>query len=216
MPAPPLVEKRFLLIDKAFDNAMTESLDPELCDHFQLGPNFSTIINPFDLGPDDGHSDNPSEQKIETLLSLLHLMLASEGNEKFADLERELLEERIRYTYLESARYSIVPTLSYLAEVTLQASANEGVSGKRDCLSVLFRGMNLYNSNHFGSWIDGWTNVQCTKSLVIFDISELKELRLEKIASCIIKHYAARQGGGIVTLDANALMHLIRQVTRHR
>ena len=75
---------RFVLIDKTVDKFgayrfITELLGPDLCAYVDLGPNSGFMLNPFDLGPDDQLNGEPSHDKISSLLSLLDLMLAPEG-----------------------------------------------------------------------------------------------------------------------------------------
>ncbi|MDZ4834159.1 MAG: ATP-binding protein [Candidatus Melainabacteria bacterium] len=190
---------RFVLIDKTVDKFgayrfITELLGPDLCAYVDLGPNSGFMLNPFDLGPDDQLKGEPSHDKISSLLSLLDLMLAPEGNEELNVQEKSLLDGLIRLCYMEAQLSGKVPTMSDLARVTAQAAASEVDNVQRDRLAMFARGLNLFTrTGAFGGLVDGYTNIDTEKLFIVFDTREVNEPRLERIAVYILADFIRRR-----------------------
>lgn len=166
---------RFVLIDKTVDKFgayrfITELLGPEFCAYIDLGPSSGYILNPFDIGQDDGKPGEPNAEKISTLLSLLDLMLTPEGREELHVEEKSLLDGLIRVAYMDAAFRGTVPTMSDLARVTAQAAADEIDPLQRDRLQQFARGLSLFTrSGAFGGLVDGLTNIDSEKLFIVFD-----------------------------------------------
>ncbi len=199
---------RFVLIDKTVDKKgayrfITKILGSDLSDYIDLGPNSGNMINPFDLSPEDQMDEagiekrragEPSADKISSLLSLLDLMLAPEGREELNVEEKSLLDGLIRVAYMDAHFRGTVPIMSDLARVTAQAAADEVDPLQRDRLQMFARGLSLYTkSGAFGGLVDGHTNIDAEKLLIVFDTREVNEPRLERIAVFILAEFIRRR-----------------------
>jgi type IV secretory pathway VirB4 component len=190
---------RFVLIDKTVDKFgayrfITELLGPEFCAYIDLGPSSGFVLNPFDIGPDDGKPGEPSADKISTLLSLLDLMLTPEGREELNVEEKSLLDGLIRVAYMDASFRGTVPTMSDLARVTAQAAADEIDPLQRDRLHGFARGLSLFTrAGAFGGLVDGLTNIDGEKHFIVFDTRELNDPRLERMASYILAEFIRRK-----------------------
>lgn len=190
---------RFVLIDKTVDKFgayrfITEILGPEFCAYIDLGPNSGYILNPFDIGPDDGKPGEPSADKITTLLSLLDLMLTPEGREELNVEDKALLEGLIKLAYLDASFRGTVPVMSDLARVTAQAAADEVDPTQRDRLQQFARGLSLFTrAGAFGGLVDGLTNIDTEKLFIVFDTREVNDPRLERMASFILAEFIRRK-----------------------
>ncbi len=190
---------RFVLVDKTVDKFgayrfITELLGPEFCAYIDLGPSSGYILNPFDLGQDDGKPGEPNAEKISTLLSLLDLMLTPEGREELNVEEKSLLDGLIRVAYMDAAFRGTIPTMSDLARVTAQAAADEIDPLQRDRLQQFARGLSLFTrSGAFGGLVDGLTNIDAEKLFIVFDTREVNDPRLERIASFILADFIRRK-----------------------
>ena len=190
---------RFVLIDKTVDKFgayrfITELLGPEFCAYIDLGPNSGYVLNPFDIGPDDGKPGEPNADKISTLLSLLDLMLTPEGREELNVEEKSLLDGLIRVAYMDAAFRGTVPIMSDLARVTAQAAADEVDPMQRDRLQQFARGLSLFTrSGAFGGLVDGLTNIDTEKLFIVFDSREVNDPRLERMASFILAEFIRRK-----------------------
>lgn len=190
---------RFVLIDKTVDKFgayrfITELLGPEFCAYIDLGPSSGYVLNPFDIGPDDGKPGEPNADKISTLLALLDLMLTPEGREELNVEEKSLLDGLIRVAYMDSAFRGTVPTMSDLARVTAQAAQDEVDPMQRDRLQQFARGLSLFTrSGAFGGLVDGLTNIDTEKLFIVFDTREVNDPRLERMASFILAEFIRRK-----------------------
>lgn len=190
---------RFTLIDKTVDKFgayrfITELLGPDLCDYVDLGPSSGKILNPFDLGPDDGDPANPSADKVGGLLSLLDIMLAPEGRDELNVEEKSLLDGLIRVAYMDCHFRGTVPTMSDLARVTAQAAADEVDTLQRDRLQQFARGLSLFTrAGAFGGLVDGYTNIDTEKLFMVFDTREVNDPRLERMAVFILAEFIRRK-----------------------
>ena len=190
---------RFVLIDKTVDKFgayrfITELLGPELCAYVDLGPNYGSILNPFDLGPEDKAKGEPSPDKLSSLLALLDLMLAPEGRDTLTVEEKSLLDGLIRLAYMEAQLAGTTPTMSDLSRVTGQAAQSEIDKLQRERLHQFARGLSLFTkSGAFGGLVDGQTNIDTDKLFIVFDTREVNEPRLERIAVYILAEFIRRK-----------------------
>lgn len=190
---------RFVLVDKTVDKFgayrfITELLGPDFCAYIDLGPSSGFILNPFDLGPEDGKLGEPSPDKISTLLSLLDVMLAPEGREELNVEEKSLLDGLIRVAYMEAGFRNSVPTMSDLARVTAQAAGDETDALQRERLQTFARGLALFTrTGAFGGLVDGYTNIDTEKLFIVFDTREVNDPRLERMAVFILAEFIRRK-----------------------
>lgn len=190
---------RFILIDKTVDKMgsyrfITEILGPEFCAYIDLGPSSGYVLNPFDIGPDDGKPGEPSADKVSTLLSLLDLMLTPEGREELNVEDKALLEGLIKLAYMDAGFRGTVPVMSDLARVTAQAAADEIDPSQRERLQQFARGLSLFTrSGAFGGLVDGFTNIDTEKNFIVFDTREVNDPRLERMASFILAEFIRRK-----------------------
>ncbi|MBX9877827.1 MAG: ATP-binding protein [Candidatus Obscuribacterales bacterium] len=192
------LDTRFVLIDKTVDRFgayrfITELLGPEMCAYVDLGPSAGLILNPFDLGPEDKPGE-PSGDKISVLLQLLDIMLSPEGREELNVEEKSLLDGLIRVAYMDAGFRNTVPTMSDLARVTAQAANDEVDPVQRERLQQFARGLSLFTkTGAFGGLVDGYTNIDTEKHLIVFDTREVNEPRLERIAMFILAEFIRRK-----------------------
>jgi type IV secretory pathway VirB4 component len=188
---------RFVLINGmnkrfASETFITRILGPELSETIDLGLASAHTLNPFDLDFGD-NSGEPSADKMANLLSLFDLMLAPEGQEELDVEEKSLLGGLIRLAYRNANLTGSVPCLSDLAQLTVQAAVNETDPVQRERLGILCRGLLLYTrEGPFAGLVDGHTNIDAEKLLIVFDTSALNEPRLQRIAQFMLVEYIER------------------------
>jgi hypothetical protein len=155
---------RGLVVDSA--NAyqfMSEVIGPELCTRVDLGVNSGIVLNPFDLAPNE-ITGAPSPKKIGDLLSLIGLMLATEGQEELPAVEKALLDQFICSAYAEALSRSTVPTMSDLVRITRQAGDKAVDAALGDRLQNLALSLSLFTKEGtFGHFLDGATNFDAEK-----------------------------------------------------
>lgn len=190
---------RFVVTNKTVDDRgsyrfITELLGPEFCTHIKIGPGSSLVLNPFDLGPDDGKAGDPSEHKVNTLLSLIELMLVTEESGPLTDGDKERIAELIRMAYSAASVRGSVPTISDLARIAEQTAAAESDKARQGLLQQLVKGLTLCTKfGAFGNFLDGTTNID-EKLLIVFDSCAMNEPRLEQITSFILAEFIRRRG----------------------
>ena len=190
---------QFVLLDKPVDKFgtyrfITDLLGSEYASYVDLGPNAGLVLNPFDLGADEGRLGSPSAEKVSTLLSLLDLMLAVEGREELNVDEKALLDGLIRLAYMEAAFRATVPTMSDLARVTSESADDEDDPEQRDRLKHFARSISLFTrSSAFGGLLDGYTNIDTDKPFLVFDTRDINDPRLERISAYILADFIRRR-----------------------
>ncbi|HEY9711951.1 MAG TPA: hypothetical protein V6C72_00700, partial [Chroococcales cyanobacterium] len=77
---------------------------------------------------------------------------------------------------------------------TAQAAAEEVDPLQRDRLQQFARGLSLFTkTGAFGGLVDGMTNIDTEKLLIVFDTREVNEPRLERIAVFILAEFIRRR-----------------------
>lgn len=192
---------RFVVIDKTVDRHgsyrfITELLGPQLASYVDLGPSRGLMLNPFDLGreEEDGTLSEPTQFKVTKLLELLDLMLVSEGREELEIEQKSLLDRLIRMTYRECALRGRVPTMSDLLGATNYACRVEQDPEQRTLLRKLSRGLSMYTrGSAFGGMVDGQTNIDVNRLMLVFDTREVTDPRLERIMAYILTDFIERR-----------------------
>ncbi len=191
---------RFVIVDKTVDKQgayrfITELLGPEIATYVDLGPGAGFMLNPFDLGGDeDGTMAEPSPLKVTKLLGLLDLMLVSEGREELDIEEKSLLDRLIRFTYRECARLGTVPTMSDLFQAANYACKAEQDLEQKARLVHFARGLSMYTrGSAFGGLLDGYTNVDPNRLVIVFDTRDVNDPRLERIMAYILTEFIRKR-----------------------
>jgi len=157
-----------------------------LCTRVDIGVKSGFVLNPFDLAADE-RTRPPSPKKISNLLSLIGLMLATDGQEELSAVEKALLDKLICSAYAEALSVNMVPTMSDLVRLTRQAGDEAVDSALRNRLHDLAHSLSLFTKDgSFGYFLDGATNFDAEKQLLIFDTSKISEPRLQKIAIALL------------------------------
>jgi conjugal transfer ATP-binding protein TraC len=120
-------------------------------------------INPFDLADS---SQEPSNQKIKSLLACIESMVSEDEKAKLPKLDRALLERSIIELYKSQRAEGKVPTLSDLAEKlsTLEEASMRAISK----MLYLWTGERPY-----GRLLDGKGSLQTDASICTFDLKGL-------------------------------------------
>jgi conjugal transfer ATP-binding protein TraC len=87
--------------------------------YIEVNLNQEYSINPFHI---EDASQEPSSQKIKSLLAVIELMIAEDDTTKLPKLERVLLEKAILDTYSRCRTKNVVPLLSNLVETCTDSS----------------------------------------------------------------------------------------------
>lgn len=139
---------------------LTESLGGQ---YLEINLSDQYRINPFDL-PDP--KEEPSNQKIKSLLACVESMVAEDEKSKLPKLDRALLEKSIMELYKSKRSEGEVPTLSDLA---LYLSTFEEKSMK-DISKMLF----LWTGERpYGRLLDGKGSLRTDASICTFDLKGL-------------------------------------------
>ena len=120
-------------------------------------------LNPFDLVDP---SQEPSNQKIKSLLAIIETMVADEGKARISKLDRAILEKSLLDLYAIKRKSKIVPTLSDLAAYL--SNASEPSMGPIAKMLSLWTGDSPY-----GRMLDGQGKLTTTASICTFDLKGL-------------------------------------------
>jgi conjugal transfer ATP-binding protein TraC len=128
-------------------------------------------INPFDLPPADDTAGNPLEEKLESLLTFLELLVADRA-QPLHPAERATLHAALRQTYQRqgitaepTTHHHPPPVLADLCQ-TLRETAAGGGLGER---------LERYASGALGHVFSARTNVALDRRLVVFDVRDLPD-----------------------------------------
>lgn len=132
-------------------------LDMDLSDQYR--------INPFDI-PDP--SQEPSNQKLKSLLAVIESMVVEDEKSKLIKLDRVLLEKAIIELYEEKRRTNEVPVLSELTEKLAKSKEPSLV----DIAKVLF----MWTGNRpYGKLLDGFGSLRTDAPICTFDLKGLSQ-----------------------------------------
>lgn len=132
-------------------------LDMDLSDQYRL--------NPFDI-PDP--SQEPSNQKLKSLLAVIESMVVEDEKSKLIKLDRVLLEKAIIELYEEKRRINEVPVLSELTEKLAKSKEPSLV----DISKILFM---WTGSRPYGKLLDGFGSLRTDAPICTFDLKGLSQ-----------------------------------------
>jgi conjugal transfer ATP-binding protein TraC len=132
-------------------------LDMDLSDQYRL--------NPFDI-PDP--SQEPSNQKLKSLLAVIESMVVEDEKSKLIKLDRVLLEKAIIELYEEKRRTKEVPVLSELTEKLAKSKEPSLV----DISKILFM---WTGSRPYGKLLDGFGSLRTDAPICTFDLKGLSQ-----------------------------------------
>ena len=130
-------------------------LEMDLSDQYRL--------NPFDI-PDP--SQEPSNQKIKSLLAVIESMIAEDERSKLSKLDRVLLEKTVIELYEEKRRLNKVPVLSELSDRLAKSKEASMV----DISKILY----MWTGNRpYGKLLDGIGSLRTDAPICTFDLKGL-------------------------------------------
>lgn len=130
-------------------------LEMDLSDKYRL--------NPFDI-PDP--SQEPSNQKLKSLLAVIESMIVEDEKSKLSKLDRVLLEKIVIELYEEKRKQNKVPVLSELADRLAKSKEPSMV----DISKILF----MWTGNRpYGKLLDGLGSLRTDAPICTFDLKGL-------------------------------------------
>ena len=139
---------------------LTESLGGQ---YLEVNLSDQYKLNPFDLA---NPSEEPSNQKLKSLLATIESMVSENDDSRLAKLDRVLLEKAIIELYDEKRIKAEVPTLSNLTEKLSKAQEPSLVSISK----MLF----TWTGNRpYGKLLDGPGSLRTDASICTFDLKGL-------------------------------------------
>ena len=139
---------------------LTESLGGQ---YLEVNLSDQYRLNPFDL---TNPSEEPSNQKLKSLLAIIESMVSESDDSKLAKLDRVLLEKAIIELYDEKRIKAEVPTLSNLADALSKSQEPSLVSISK----MLF----TWTGNRpYGKLLDGPGSLRTDASICTFDLKGL-------------------------------------------
>lgn len=139
---------------------LTEALDGQYVDMDMSG---QYRLNPFDI-PDP--SQEPSNQKLKSLLAVIESMVVEDEKSKLTRLDRVLLEKTVIELYEEKRKNNKVPVLSDLMEKLSKSKESSMV----DISKILF----MWTGNRpYGKLLDGQGTLRTDALICTFDLKGL-------------------------------------------
>ena len=130
-------------------------LEMDLSDQYRL--------NPFDI-PDP--SQEPSSQKLKSLLAVIESMIVEDDELKLSKLDRVLLEKAVIELYEEKRKTNEIPVLSELTEKLAKSKESTLV----DISKILF----MWTGNRpYGKLLDGKGSLRTDAPICTFDLKGL-------------------------------------------
>lgn len=130
-------------------------LEVDLSDHYRL--------NPFDI-PDS--TQEPSNQKLKSLLAVIESMVAEDEKSKLPKLTRALLEKSLIELYKAKRQAGGIPTLSDLAKHL--------ASSEEDSLRTIAKMLFLWTGDRpYGRLLDGQGGLRADAEICTFDLKGL-------------------------------------------
>jgi conjugal transfer ATP-binding protein TraC len=132
-------------------------LEMDLSEQYQL--------NPFDI-PDP--KENPSDQKLKSLLAVIESMVVEDDKGKLSKLDRVLLEKSIIELYEEKRKLGKIPTLSDLMYKLSKSKESSLV----EISKILF----MWTGNRpYGKLLDGFGSLRTDAPILTFDLKGLSQ-----------------------------------------
>lgn len=139
---------------------LTESLGGQ---YLEMDLSDQYRINPFDI-PDA--SQEPSNQKLKSLLAVIESMVVEDDKTKLSRLDRVLLEKAIIELYQEKRKNNEIPVLSELMEKLAKSKESSMV----DISKVLFM---WTGTRPYGKLLDGKGSLRTDAPICTFDLKGL-------------------------------------------
>lgn len=130
-------------------------LEMDLSDQYRL--------NPFDI---PNPSEEPSNQKLKSLLAVIESMVVEDEKSKLSKLDRVLLEKAIIELYEEKRKSNSIPVMSDLSEKLAKSKEPTMV----DISKVLFM---WTGSRPYGKLLDGMGSLRTDATICTFDLKGL-------------------------------------------
>ncbi|MDO9183776.1 MAG: TraC family protein, partial [Bacteriovorax sp.] len=139
---------------------LTESLGGQ---YLEINLSDKYKLNPFDI---TDPTQEPSNQKIKSLLAIIESMIAEDDNSKMPKLDRALLERAIIELYKSRRPKGEIPTLTDLAKYL---SAFE-----EDSMKAISKMLYLWTGERpYGRLLDGQGSLRTDASICTFDLKGL-------------------------------------------
>lgn len=139
---------------------LTESLDGQ---YLEMDLSDQYRLNPFDIS---NPSEEPSNQKLKSLLAVIESMVVEDEKSKLTKLDRVLLEKAIIELYEEKRKISQVPILSELTEKLSKSKEPSMI----ELSKILF----MWTGNRpYGKLLDGHGGLKTDASICTFDLKGL-------------------------------------------
>lgn len=139
---------------------LTEALDGQYLE-INLSDNYK--LNPFDLA---NPTEEPSNQKLKSLLAIIECMVAENDRAKLAKLDRALLERAIIELYRSRRQKGEIPTLTDLAKYL---SVFE-----EDSMRAISKMLYLWTGERpYGRLLDGQGGLRTDAKICTFDLKGL-------------------------------------------
>jgi type-IV secretion system protein TraC len=139
---------------------LTESLDGQ---YLEINLSDKYKINPFDI---PNPKEEPSNQKIKSLLAIIECMVAEDDKSKLPKLDRALLERAIIELYKSRRPKGVIPTLTDLAKYL---SAFE-----EDSMKAISKMLYLWTGERpYGRLLDGPGSLRTDEKICTFDLKGL-------------------------------------------
>jgi conjugal transfer ATP-binding protein TraC len=139
---------------------LTEALDGQ---YLELNLSDKYCLNPFDI---KDATQEPSDQKLKSLLAVIESMVAEDEKSKLPRLERVLLEKAITELYKEKREKAEVPTLSDLKSKLMKS----GEVSMQTIAKMLYM---WTGETPFGKLLDGKGSLKTDASICTFDLKGL-------------------------------------------
>jgi len=130
-------------------------LEMDLSDQYRL--------NPFDM---PNPSEEPSNQKLKSLLAVIESMVVEDEKSKLSKLDRVLLEKAIIELYEEKRKSNSIPVMSDLSEKLAKSKESTMVNISK----VLFM---WTGSRPYGKLLDGMGSLRTDAPICTFDLKGL-------------------------------------------
>lgn len=139
---------------------LTEALGGQ---YLEMDLSIQYRLNPFDI-PDP--TQEPSNQKLKSLLAVIESMIVEDDKSKITKLDRVLLEKAIIELYEEKRKTKTVPVMSDLSEKLAKSKEPSIV----DISKVLF----MWTGNRpYGKLLDGMGSLRTDAPICTFDLKGL-------------------------------------------
>lgn len=139
---------------------LTEALGGQYLD---ISLNDKYCINPFHL---DNPSEEPSDQKVKSLLAIIESMVSEDESARLPKLDRVLLEKAVIELYKIKRQKAQIPTLSDLSEYLAKSSESK----MKDMAKMFYT---WTGDRPYGKLLDGHGSLRADAMICAFDLKGL-------------------------------------------